>query len=254
MEEKTKVLIVDNEPDIVNLLKRFLAEKGYAVSGATGGKDALRMITENPPDILLLDIIMPEIRGTEIARFTRKNNPQTKIIIFTAYPQEGDGLYKENLFDAMLIKPMKLHELNLKLALLTQPAIICRENPYITVKAKLLLVMPTTEIFSFLVSQCSQIILKCQHYELKQAHNDKELFEKLPVFNPDIIVFDAPANSPVDYHLAERIRAAGPGTKEIISFDLTSAAFNYPVLEKFLWTVLEYCRKHTLISAGQPGF
>jgi len=78
MEQK-KILIVDDEEDVLSLLKIRLTAKGYFVITATNGKDALMLANSKHPDIIVLDILMPGMDGPEIA--TRlKESPGTRDI------------------------------------------------------------------------------------------------------------------------------------------------------------------------------
>lgn len=78
MEQK-KILIVDDEKDVLSMLEKRLTAKGYFVIAATNGKDALILANSKRPDIIVLDILMPGMDGPEVA--TRlKESPKTKDI------------------------------------------------------------------------------------------------------------------------------------------------------------------------------
>jgi putative two-component system response regulator len=74
----TQVLIVDDEPALSGLLRRLLVEKGYAVTTAIDGTKALASIAENPPDVILLDVVLPGIDGFTICQ-RLKNDPATRL-------------------------------------------------------------------------------------------------------------------------------------------------------------------------------
>jgi CheY-like chemotaxis protein len=81
-----KVLVVDDEPHVRILLKSRLEANGYSVTTAYGGQQALEKIKEEKPDLILLDIVMPDLNGYEVAK-QLKADPETAkipIIIFTA--------------------------------------------------------------------------------------------------------------------------------------------------------------------------
>ncbi len=67
-----KVLLVDDEPDIVELLKYNLEREGYAVSTALNGRDALRLAKSERPDLIVLDIMMPGMDGVEVCNQLRQ--------------------------------------------------------------------------------------------------------------------------------------------------------------------------------------
>jgi len=67
------VLIVDDELTLLDSAAQALSLKGYAVMKADNGKDAVKIATENLPDIILLDVVLPDISGGEVARALQKN-------------------------------------------------------------------------------------------------------------------------------------------------------------------------------------
>lgn len=76
---KNKILVVDDEEDMLDLLELRLAANGYSVVTANNGKDAIRLAKEEHPDLILLDIMMPGMDGSEVAGILR-NDPETKNI------------------------------------------------------------------------------------------------------------------------------------------------------------------------------
>jgi CheY-like chemotaxis protein len=90
MEKRKKVLIVDDEPDIVVLLKSRFQSNGFDTVGVSNGKDAIEKALKEKPDIILLDLLMPIMDGYEAMKHLGKNE-ETKdipIILFTAAPPE----------------------------------------------------------------------------------------------------------------------------------------------------------------------
>jgi DNA-binding response OmpR family regulator len=75
------VLIVDDDPDVCAILLEFLESKGYQTSVATTGAVALRTIIERPPDVVLLDIVMPGLSGVEALPAIRAVAPAVKVIM-----------------------------------------------------------------------------------------------------------------------------------------------------------------------------
>jgi diguanylate cyclase (GGDEF)-like protein len=85
-ERVTRILIVDDHEDNVELLRARLEAWGYATESAADGDIALRMVEASPPDLILLDVMMPTIDGTEVARRIKENKalPFIPIIMQTA--------------------------------------------------------------------------------------------------------------------------------------------------------------------------
>lgn len=85
-----KVLIVDDDGDIVNSLQSRFEWLGYQCQSASNGKDALRMIRENDPDIMLLDLEMPELGGIDVMKqlardTTMDSSCRPAVVIMTAF-------------------------------------------------------------------------------------------------------------------------------------------------------------------------
>jgi len=79
-----KVLIVDDEDDVRLFLQDFLEERRLDVSSAASGEEALEIAEKNPPDIVLLDLMMPGMNGLECLEKLLKKNPSAKVIMLTA--------------------------------------------------------------------------------------------------------------------------------------------------------------------------
>ncbi len=80
-----KILVVDDEQDVLDLFKDLFIKKNYQVECAISGKSALEMMDKNKPDIVLLDIRMPEMDGLEVLDETKKRYPSIDVIVLTAY-------------------------------------------------------------------------------------------------------------------------------------------------------------------------
>ncbi len=79
-----KILIVDDERPIREMLRKFLSKKGYEVFDVDNGLDALKMIDENKPHVVLLDIRMPETDGVEILKRIKEKHKDVGVIMITA--------------------------------------------------------------------------------------------------------------------------------------------------------------------------
>lgn len=89
-----RLLIVDDEETITfSLYQSFIhSKKDYEVVTASTGEEALERINENPFDLVVTDIMMPGIDGFELMASIKEKNPETNIIVMTAY---GSSIYKE---------------------------------------------------------------------------------------------------------------------------------------------------------------
>ena len=86
MTQSSRILIVDDEENNVDLLSRYVQRAGYQVTTATNGADAIDQAVENPPDLVLLDWMMPELSGIDVLRALREQYDvnQMPIIMCTA--------------------------------------------------------------------------------------------------------------------------------------------------------------------------
>jgi CheY-like chemotaxis protein len=91
MNEKATILIVDDEPFNVDTLEQELIDLGYATVSATNGREALAQVAATNPDLILLDIMMPEMDGFEVLRRLKANNghPNIPVIIISALNDLG---------------------------------------------------------------------------------------------------------------------------------------------------------------------
>jgi two-component system phosphate regulon response regulator PhoB len=92
LKNKGTILAVDDEEDILELVRYNLEKEGYIIHTATSGEDAVRMIKKSPPDLVILDLMLPGMDGLDVCK-SLKNDPKTKqipIIMLTAKGDESD--------------------------------------------------------------------------------------------------------------------------------------------------------------------
>lgn len=91
MTDALRILVVDDEPDTLGLIKLTLQTAGYQVQTATGGKEGLRLIREEPFDVVVLDIMMPDVSGFDVMRELNNDpTPPPPVIFLTARSGEED--------------------------------------------------------------------------------------------------------------------------------------------------------------------
>ena len=84
----SKLLIVDDEVDVREFAKSFFKKRGITVFTASGGRQALDLIAQESPDLVLLDVRMEEINGVEVLRELRQKNTATKVIMVSGIEDE----------------------------------------------------------------------------------------------------------------------------------------------------------------------
>src|SRR5438477_3546762 len=117
-DDRQRILAVDDHPDNLELLKARLEAKGYEVATALGGEEALSLIKSNPPDLMLLDVMMPKVDGMEVVRRLKsdKSLPFIPVIMQTALDSteskvEGLGAGA----DDYITKPINFDELTARI-------------------------------------------------------------------------------------------------------------------------------------------
>jgi CheY-like chemotaxis protein len=118
MKNQTRILIVDDEPDMCWALENILHPKGYQTMVATTGQEALELAEqEEPPSIALIDVVLPDINGIELAALIREVLPEIVIIVISGRLCEGDKIIEEGLrlgtFSGFLSKPFELAKVRL---------------------------------------------------------------------------------------------------------------------------------------------
>jgi DNA-binding response OmpR family regulator len=124
---KTNILVVDDEPDLLELIDTNLTAAGFSVLTAASGREALRQARELRPQLILLDVMLPELDGLEVCKLLR-HDPLTRsipIVMLTARAMEIDRVLGLELgADDYVTKPFSVRELVLRIKKLLnrQPA------------------------------------------------------------------------------------------------------------------------------------
>lgn len=110
-ERMTTVLVVDDEPSFAEALTVGLRRRGFEVRAVADGRTALAEINEAPPDLVLLDVMLPGMSGLDVCREIRKNS-SVPLIMLTALGEETDAVVGLEIgADDYVVKPYRLHEL-----------------------------------------------------------------------------------------------------------------------------------------------
>ena len=118
--EKQSIVIIDDETEILNVLSRFLTRNpNFSVTTYSNPITALNSITNTKVDLVLLDIMMPQMNGLEVLEKLKDNNPEQKVIMMTAYStldkvlkshKEGATNYVMKPFDSLQALEKKILE------------------------------------------------------------------------------------------------------------------------------------------------
>jgi len=86
MKDRKNVLVIDDEPIVLDSCRRILKQEGFDVNGAFNGREGLKKIEEDKYDAVLVDWKLPEIDGMEVLRIIKKNHPEVIVVMITGYP------------------------------------------------------------------------------------------------------------------------------------------------------------------------
>ena len=110
--EGKRILLVDDDETIIAPFQLILQKEGYQVDTASTGRQALEKAKEMEYQMVISDIVLPDIRGIEVAKKIREFNRNIRLIIITGFPDLADSLETIDLgIDEILIKPIKPDEL-----------------------------------------------------------------------------------------------------------------------------------------------
>lgn len=122
----TQVLIIDDDEQIRTVLRRALERERYEVVDAPNGREGIALYQQNPCDVIVTDILMPEMEGFETILTLRKHHPEAKIVVISGGGQCGPQSYlptaKALGANRIFEKPFDLCELLAAIRELTKPA------------------------------------------------------------------------------------------------------------------------------------
>ena len=110
-----RVLVVDDDVTLAEVVAGYLSRAGHEISRVTDGRSALQHIAQAPPDLVVLDLMLPEISGLEVCRRVRADHPNVLVIILTALSEQDDRIAGLEMgADDYLTKPFSPRELVLR--------------------------------------------------------------------------------------------------------------------------------------------
>lgn len=113
--ESKRILCIEDESEMIDLMRLILSRRGYVVEGATGGKEGLKKVRKELPDLVLLDLMMPDLDGWEVYQQMKadENTKDIPVIVVTAKAQSIDkvlGLHIAKV-DDYIAKPFNPKDL-----------------------------------------------------------------------------------------------------------------------------------------------
>jgi two-component system, OmpR family, response regulator len=108
---QTRILVVDDEPNIADLLSAALTFEGYQVGVAATGAEALEQVRSFRPNLVMLDVMLPDFDGNEVCRRLRNQGEQMPIVFLTARDTTQDKVEGLSMGDDYVTKPFSIEEL-----------------------------------------------------------------------------------------------------------------------------------------------
>lgn len=113
MEKPYKLLIIDDNEELLVALNDFFAQKQYEIISATNGLDGLKLIETNGDkiDLVITDLVMPNVSGVAVISIVKKKYPKIPVIAITGWGEHPEALAEEAHADLVLEKPFDLNNL-----------------------------------------------------------------------------------------------------------------------------------------------
>ena len=114
MDQSIKLLVIDDDEDVLDSLCYFLADRKYNVISAANGLEGLKLLETDQQgfDLIITDIVMPQISGIGLISIIKKKSPDTPIIAITGWGEYPEAFATESQADKVLSKPFGLTELD----------------------------------------------------------------------------------------------------------------------------------------------
>ena len=110
--KRKKILVIDNEPDLTSLFRKVLEREGLSIDVYNDPMESLKNFKPHFYDLVILDIVMPDMDGFSLYNQLKKVDPTIKILFLTASEKHLDALRKEGYHkDQLLTKPITIHDL-----------------------------------------------------------------------------------------------------------------------------------------------
>jgi DNA-binding response OmpR family regulator len=197
-----RVLVVDDQPENLDLVSSLLKDEGYHIDEANNGHQALAQVENHPPDLIVLDVMMPEIDGYEVVRRIRENKklPFIPILMVTADPRPKADLGLELGANDFVRKPVDFDEfkarvrslLKLRQSIAERDRLVLQLQgmkqslPTSPQKKSRILVVDDIPDNIFLI----QMILDDEGYEVDIAESGKAALIKISQSPPDLLILD----------------------------------------------------------------
>ena len=105
------ILVIDDRDEVCSILTRLLTIEGHQVKSARNGQEGLALAREDNPDLVFVDLSLPDISGWEVVQTIKQANDQTKVVLMTGWaPQLTEAEVSEHGVDLLLSKPFNFND------------------------------------------------------------------------------------------------------------------------------------------------
>ena len=112
MSNQARILVIDDDENITKVVAAILRDKGYSVDTASSGNETIKKTQKNHYDLMLIDIRLPDMEGTELLTKIRDTTPKIRKIIVTGYPTLNNAITAVNKgADAYVMKPFDVEKM-----------------------------------------------------------------------------------------------------------------------------------------------
>ncbi len=223
-EVKCNILIVDDEPDVVDSLGRFFFRRGYSVNTAGTGEEALKLMECRVIDLVLLDIMLPGIKGTQVAAIVKDKFPNTKVVLVTAYPElaaasrDADEIIKKPIGAEELFQRVRQHSGD---SLAGRHPVICRP--------KILLIESSLQLANTITAALGKSAAAGFSYEVQIIEANSRAVERVLTYRPHIVLINALSLNQVEQDFIPYLSQMRASLKEIIVYHSDSLVANLAV-------------------------
>ena len=113
---QARILLIDDDPVLCNLLPEAFAKEAWLIQTASNGNEALKIAEEEPPDIAVCDILLPDINGMEVCKILKQKYPQTQVIFLSSIDEVTDKIVGLEIgAEDYITKPFGMRELKARL-------------------------------------------------------------------------------------------------------------------------------------------
>jgi CheY-like chemotaxis protein/two-component sensor histidine kinase len=190
-DTKYKVLVIDDDDNAQDMMKKFLEKQDFSILQAKSGEDGLNLAAEHLPDVITLDVMMPEMDGWEVLAALQANETTKNIpVIMLTMANEPDIGYSLGATD-YLTKPVNWNELS---------SVLMRHQ--IASDSQAILIVEDDETTRDMLRKS----LETNEFKVRTAVNGKEALEKVKQFKPGLILLDLMMPEMDGFEFAEKLR------------------------------------------------